>query len=140
MPACSSGCLLLGRDSVLRQIPVNVAPKQALFLDGIRHAVEIMDVVYGRLRDALTQLALHPPAPDELPDLAAHVFLDPWGFVYAVDRFRMLYTKMPGIEFTAAKSGIPPLCEVIQDFQNLRDVSDRVAQKADLVVSRNGAA
>lgn len=70
--------LLLGRDSVLRQIPVNVEPKQALFLDGIRHAVEIMDIAYSRLRDALTHLALHPPASNELPDLSACAFLDAW--------------------------------------------------------------
>ena len=140
LPVRGSEHLLLGRDSVLRQIPVNVAPKQALFLDGIRHAVEIMDVAYGRLRDALTHLALHPPASNELPDLSAHVFLDAWGFVDAVDRFRMLYTQMPGIKFGAAKVGIPPLREVTQDFRNLRNVADHLAQRADLVVSRNGAA
>lgn len=135
-----SECLLLGRDSVLRQIPVNVAPKQVLFLDGIRHAVEIMDVAYGRLRDALTHLALNPPAAQELPDVSIHVFLDAWGFVDAVDRFRMLYLQMPGIKFGAAKDGIPTLREVTQEFRNLRNVADHLAQKADLVVSRNGAA
>ena len=76
LPGCGYERLLLGRDSMLRQIPVNVVPKQALFLDGIRHTVEIMDVAYGRLREALTHLALHPPASNELPDLFAHVFLD----------------------------------------------------------------
>lgn len=132
--------LLLGRDSVLRQIPVNVEPKQALFLDGIRHAVEIMDVAYGRLRNALTQLALHPPASNELPDLSAHAFLDAWSFVDAVDRFRMMYTQMPGMKLGAGRAGIPPLREVIQEFRNLRNVADHLAQRADFVLSRNGAA
>jgi hypothetical protein len=76
LPVRGSERLLLGRDSVLRRIPVNVAPKQALFLDGIRHAVEILDVTYDRLRDALTHLALNPPVPNELPDVFAHIFLD----------------------------------------------------------------
>ena len=140
LPVGGSERLLLGRDSVLRQIPVNVDPKQALFLDGMRHAVEIMDVAYGRLREALTHLALHPPASNELPDIFARVFLDAWGFVDAVDRFRMLYAKMPGIKFGTAKVGIPPLREVIQEFRNLRNVADHLAQRADFVVSRNGAA
>lgn len=132
--------LLLGRDSVLRRIPVNLDSKKALFLDGIRHAVEIMDVTYGRLRNALTELALHPPASNELPDVSAHAFLDAWGFIDAVDRFRMLYTQMPGIKFGATKVDIPPLREVTQEFRNLRNVADHLAQRADLVVSRNGAA
>ena len=140
LPVFGSVPLLFGRNSVLRQIPANVAPKQALFLDGIRHAVEIMDVAFDRLRDALTHLALHPPTSDELPRLSAHVFLDAWSFVDAVDRFRTLYAQMPGMRFGAAKIGIPSLREVTQNFRNLRNVADHLAQRADLVVSRNGAA
>lgn len=140
LPVGSSENLLLGRDSVLRRIPVNVAPKQALFLDGMRHAVEILDVTYGRLREALTHLALNPPAQSDIPDIFAHVFIDAWGFVDAVDRFRMLYTQMPGIKAGNAKDGIPPLREVTQVFRDLRNVADHLAQRADFVISRNGAA
>ena len=63
-----------------------------------------------------------------------------WSFVDAIDRFRTLYTQMPGIRFGAAKIGIPSLREVTQNFRNLRNVADHLAQRADLVVSRNGAA
>lgn len=79
--------LILGRDSILKKIPANVSAKQAVFLDGIRHAAEIMDIAYGRLQETLTQLALHPPTATELPDISAHVFLDAWSFIDAVDRF-----------------------------------------------------
>lgn len=140
LPVRGSERLLLGRDSVLRQIPVNLPPKQALFLDGIRHAVEIMDVAYCRLSDSLTHFALHPPVSEEFADRSAHAFLDAWSFVDAVDRFRMLYTQMPGIKFGAVKVGIPSLREVTEDFRNLRNVADHLAQRADLVVSQNGAA
>ena len=99
-----------------------------------------MDVAYGRLRDALTDLALNPPAPYKLPEISAHVFLDAWGFVDAVDRFRMLYTKMPGMKLGASKVGLPPLLEATQEFRNLRNVADHLAQRADLVISKNGAA
>lgn len=135
-----SESILLGRQSVLRRIPVNIDPKQAIFLDGIRHAVEIMDVAYSRLRDTLTQLALTPPTSDELSNISSHVFLDAWAFVDAVDRFRMLYMQMPGIKFGAKKDGIPTLQEAIQEFRNLRNVADHLAQRADFVLSRNSAA
>lgn len=140
LPIRGSEHLLLGRDSVLKRIPVNVPPKQALFLDGIRQAVEIMDVTYGRLRDALTHLALNPPAQNEIPDVFAHVFIDAWGFVDAIDRFRMMYTQMPGIKFGNAKDGIPPLREVTQEFRKLRNIADHLASTADHIISRNGAA
>lgn len=139
LPVGGSERLLLGRDSVLRRIPVNVDPKPALFLDGIRLAVEIMDVAYVRLRDALTHLALHPPAQSELPEISANAFLDAWGFVDAVDRFYMMYTQMPGMKFGAAEIGTPPLLEVTQEFRNLRNLMNHLAQKADSIVSRNGA-
>jgi hypothetical protein len=135
-----SESILLGRQSVLRRIPVNIDPKQAIFLDGIRHAVEIMDVAYSRLRDTLTQLSLTPPTSDELSNISSHVFLDAWAFVDAVDRFRMLYMQMPGIKFGAKKDGIPTLQEATQEFRNLRNVADHLAQRADFVLSRNSAA
>lgn len=140
LPIRGTENLLLGRDSVLRRIPVNVLPKQALFLDGIRQAVEIMDVTYGRLRDALTHLALNPPTQSEIPNVFAHAFIDAWGFVDAVDRFRMMYTQMPGMKFGNAKNGIPPLSEITLEFRKLRNITDHLAPMADHVISRNGAA
>ena len=140
LPIRGSEYLLLGRDSVLRRIPVNVKRKQAFFLDGIRHAVEILDVTYSRLRDALTHLALNPPASDDLPDIIAHVFIDAWGFVDAVDRFRMMYTQMPDTKFGNAKGGIPPLREFTHEFRKLRNITDHLSSKADYVISRNGGA
>jgi hypothetical protein len=135
-----SESILLGRQSVLRRIPVNIDPKQAIFLDGIRHTVEIMDVAYNRLRETLTKLALSPPTSDELPNISSHVFLDAWAFVDAIDRFRTLYMQMPGIKFGTKKDGIPTLQEATQEFRNLRNVADHLAQRADFVLSRNSAA
>jgi len=140
LPIRGSEYLLLGRDSVLRRIPINFERKKAFFLDGIRHAVEILDVTYSRLRDALTHLALNPPASNDIPDVFAHVFIDAWGFVDAVDRFSMMYTEMPSIKFGNAKGGIPPLREFTQEFRKLRNITDHLASKADYVISRNGGA
>ena len=41
--------LMLKQNSILRQVPAAINPKQALFIDGIRHAIEIIDLAYERL-------------------------------------------------------------------------------------------
>jgi hypothetical protein len=132
--------ILLGRDSSLRSIPVNVDAKQAFYLDGMRHAVEIMDVSFGRLRSALTRLARHPPASNDLPGISAGLFLDAWAMVDAIDRFRTLYHSMPGMKPRAPKEEIPRLYEALQPFRELRNVGDHVAQRADFVLARDDAA
>ena len=131
---------MLNEDSILRQVPTAVNPKQALFIDGIRHAIEIIDLAYGRLRDTLTRMALNPPSSSELPKISAQAFLDAWAMIDAVDRFRMLYLHMPGISFSPPKAGIETLQEALKPFRNLRNVADHLAQKADFIISRGGNA
>jgi hypothetical protein len=132
--------ILLGRDSPLRRIPINVTPKQAVFLDGIRHAIEVMDIGFGRLRNGLTKAALEPPLPPDLPLVGAGLFLDAWAVVDAIDRFRQFYLRFPGMEYLAPSDQIPPLSETLQNFRNLRNVGDHVVDRADAVVAKGGAA
>jgi len=127
-------------DSILRRIPAAVDPKQALFVDGIRHAAEIMDLAYGRLRETLTGIALDPPTSANLQKIAPHAFLDAWAMVDSIDRFRMLYLQMPGIKFGPPTPGIEPLKTVTQPFRDLRNVADHLSQRADFVVAHGGAA
>ncbi|HNZ65584.1 MAG TPA: hypothetical protein PKJ10_07085 [Smithella sp.] len=131
---------MLNEDSILRKVPIAINPKQALFIDGIRHAIEIIDLAYGRLKDILTQTALSPPNSAELPKISVQAFLDAWAMVDAIDRFRMLYLQMPGISFSPPKEGVLTLHEVLEPFRNIRNVADHLAQRADFVVSRDGAA
>lgn len=140
LPVSGSEYLLLGRNSALKQIPVNIEPKQAFFLDGIRHAIEIMDVAYGRLRESLTDMALNPPASNDLPDISAHVFLDAWSFVDALVRFQTLYKKMPGMKFDASKARIPSLDVAMREFILMRNVADHLPGRAEFVISQKGAA
>ena len=132
--------ILLGRDSPLRRIPINVTPKQAVFLDGIRHAIEVMDIGFGRLRIGLTKAALEPPHPPDLPLVGAGLFLDAWAVVDAIDRFRQFYLRFPGMTRSAASDQIPPLSETLQTFRDLRNVGDHVVDRADAVVAKGGAA
>ena len=131
---------MFSADSPLRRVPAILEPKQALFIDGIRHAVEIMELGYHRLRETLTNIALDPPTSIELQKLSSHVFLDAWAIVDAIDRFRMLYLQMPGISFEPQQPGVETLATVTQPFRNLRNVADHLSQRAEFVVARGGAA
>ena len=131
---------MLDKDSILRQVPAAINPKQALFIDGIRHAAEIIDLAYGRLCDTLTKTALNPPCSSDMPKISVHAFLDAWAMIDAIDRFRMLYQQMPGMSFSQPLEGVETLEEVLKPFRNLRNVADHLAQRADFVISRDGAA
>ena len=61
---------IIRTDSVLRQLPVGLDRKQALFLDGIRHAAEIMSLAYSRLTTTLTRIAQSDP---DRPDLSSDI-------------------------------------------------------------------
>lgn len=131
---------MLSKDTILRRVPATIEPKQALFIDGIRHSVDIMNLAYERLRETLTHVATSEPNSIDLPSVATHAFLDAWAMVDAIDRFRMLYQQMPGITFGTPTPGIETLKSVTQPFRNLRNVADHLSTRADFVVSHGGAA
>lgn len=131
---------MLDDDSILRRVPAVLEPKQALFVDGIRHAIDIMELAYCRLKETLTNIAHEPPITAALQKVGSHAFLDAWAMIDAVDRFRMLYLQMPGIKFGPTVSGVESLKTVTQPFRDLRNVADHLAQRADFVVAHGGAA
>lgn len=131
---------MLASDSILRRLPPELEPKQALFIDGIRHAVEIMDLAFTRLRATLTDIATADPKTLVLPAASAHAFLDAWAMVDAIDRFRMLCKQMPNSKPGTLPPGTETLEAVTQPFRNLRNVADHLAGRADYVVSKGGAA
>jgi len=132
--------ILIGRDSPLRRIPANVDREQAVFLDGIRHAIEIMDVGFHRLRNGLTKAALEPPNSTELPLVGAGLFLDAWAVVDAIDRFRQLYQGFPGMTRINAPEDIQPLRESLKIFRDLRNVGDHIATRVPEIVSKGDGA
>lgn len=131
---------MLSDNSILRRIPVVIEPKTAMFIDGIRHAVEIIELAYGRLNAALTELAMSPPESEELPSVSTAAFLDAWAMIDSIDRFRMLYQQMPGISFGAPTPGVLTLQEACEPFRLLRNVADHIAQRAEFIVSRGDGA
>lgn len=132
--------ILLGRKSALRRIPINITPKQAFFIDGIRHAAEILDIAYGRLRTGLTTVATNSPQPEDLPHVGAALFLDAWAVVDAIDKFRQLYLAFPGMTRPDATGKNTSAREALQTFRDLRNIGDHLAAKADWVVAKDGGA
>lgn len=131
---------MISNNSVLRRLPVTLDPKQAIFLDGIRHAVEIAHFAYIRLQRTLDDLAIQTQQADGLAARTTAAFLDAWAVVDAIDRFCSLWKKLPNS--TPAK--IPPGSKTIEEFyvpiRSLRNVADHLATRADFMVSKKSPA
>jgi hypothetical protein len=128
---------MLSENSSLRRVPVTLNRKQAVFIDGIRHSAEIIELAYKRLRSTLTELALNPPSSSELPLVTPHAFLDAWAFVDAVDKFRLLYQNFPGMNRKASSE--TSLQDVTQPFKKIRDIADHCNATAERIVSKDTA-
>ena len=131
---------MLTGNSILRRIPVVIEPKTAMFIDGIRHAIEIADFAYERLSATLTALATKPTTPDDLRLMSTTAFLDAWAIVDSIDRFRMLYQQFPGISFGSPTPGVMTLAEVCEPVRMLRNVADHIAQRAEFIVAKGDGA
>jgi hypothetical protein len=126
------------QDSPFLNIPHDVDPKQALFLDGMRHAVQIVDLSYKRLCQALTDLTVDQTLEKNNAKFA-HIFLDAWAFVDAVDRFRNLWGLQPNAKNLPQKFSRTTLNIQLQNMRNIRNVSDHVAQRVDHIQSLNSS-
>jgi hypothetical protein len=131
---------MISRDSVLRHLPASLDRRQALFLDGIRHAGEIAGLAYQRLRDTLTQIALNEHELAAADHLYTSAFLDAWALVDVIDRFRALWTLLPIDAPSEPPPGTKKFAELAQPIRDLRNVADHLAQRADYVVARDGSA
>lgn len=126
-------------NSVLRNLPQGLDPKQALPIDGLRHAAEIAHFAYGRLKQTLTEIALSEmvgaPGPFHLYPAA---FLDAWSIVDALDRFRALWAVLPS--HLEKPSDVGPELFSSQHIRNLRNVADHIGTRIDYVAAKRGAA
>ncbi len=121
---------MLSADSPFLNIPAQLDRKQAVFLDGIRHAVQISGLSYVRLCKSLTSIARIRNCDD-----FSHVFLDAWDFIDAVDRFRFLWQEQPSYSILAKHCQEKSSLSELQDIRNVRNVSAHIAQKIDQIVS-----
>jgi len=130
---------MIASDSPFKNLPRNLDRKQAFFLDGLRHAVEICDLAYQRLTSGIAQLALtHGKVPQ--PDSYAVYFLDAWAFVDAVDRFRCLWAAQPNAASVPSPHTPKALQTQLSAIRRVRNIADHIAQRADQSISINAAA
>ncbi|MDT5060531.1 MAG: hypothetical protein QOH63_990 [Acidobacteriota bacterium] len=96
--------MIVQANSPFRHLPVNLDRRQTLFLDGIRYAVEMIDLAYARLRQTLHQLSYldltneHIKSDDSVMALRATAFLDAWSIVDSINRFRVLIEQLPKLK------------------------------------------
>lgn len=131
---------MISRNSRLRRLPAALDRKQALFLDGIRHAGEIAGLAYPRLQATLARIATQDLSPEVADQLYTSAFLDAWALVDVIDRFRALWVLLPGAGLRPTLPGEKSFAEISQPIRDLRNVADHLAQRADYVVARNGTA
>ncbi len=131
---------MISQNSILRRLPPMCNRKQALFFDGIRHAVEIIDLAYFRLQATLTDIALSNPSEATQTNLFTAAFLDAWALVDSIDRFRALWDLMPNVKRSANAPDTKSFKGLSQPVRNLRNVADHLAKRADYIVAHKGTA
>lgn len=127
---------MLGKESPLRRLPAALDRKQALYFDGMRHAIEIADLAYLRLAATLNWLAREEALQHD--DAMTSAFADSWTFVDAEHRFYSLYRRVPGFEDlcgppTRDAAAVKALFAVVT---LMRNVADHIETRVDYVLAK----
>ena len=129
---------MFSNNSPFLNIPVALDSKQAVFIDGLRHAAQIAGFAYDRLCSGLTDVAVnygkHQDSKEFIP-----LFLDAWSFVDATDRFRFLWEMQPNAATLPEKFSPAVVRAKLQSVNDVRNVADHIAQKIDQIVSLNSS-
>jgi hypothetical protein len=131
---------MITNKSILHRLPPNMDARQALFIDGIRHAGDIVSFAYTRLLQTLTEIAVCDNSIADVDTLYTSAFLDAWSIVDAIDRFRMLWKLLPNVTHSTSSVDIKSFDELSNSVRQLRNVTDHLAQRADFIVARKGNA
>ena len=139
---------LLGDESPLRKIPVQLERRQVLFLDGIRYAIEMAALAYSHLYQIVlgstqriaeaegTQSVGGRPTNTALEVAAA--LLEAWSFVDSINRLRELLVGMPGLkkrtpEFRIFLSKTETFLKLRNAVQHLRGEIERLTHSGEPV-------
>ncbi|WP_062063829.1 hypothetical protein [Cellvibrio sp. OA-2007] len=131
---------MLSTNSSFRRVPNTLNPKQTVFIDGIRHAADIIEISYSRMRELLTEIALSPPQSDKLQTVIPYVFLDAWAMVDAIHKLRNLYIKFPHAIKEPLTEGVRSFSDSLEQVIDIRNIADHPHQRFDSVISKGGAA
>jgi hypothetical protein len=125
--------MLVKPDSELRRIPVCLNPKQALFTEGVRVCLEMIDLAHTRLQLTLQGIdectANKSAAP---PGAYTSAMLDAWSLVDSIHRLADLAERFPNVEDKKHIPGfvyIQKNTHVINDLRNfIQHVSEQSAR------------
>lgn len=126
---------MLSHNSILRRLPPGLDKKQLVFLEGVRHSAEITWLAYLRLERMLTHFLDSPSGGSPDTEEYVEAFMDAWAVVDSIDRFRQLWTMLPGMQFTEPTAGKPSFAEFTHDIRQLRNVTDHLAQRAEYIAA-----
>ncbi len=89
--------MIVREDSALRRLPADLERRVVLFFDGIRYAVEMADLAYGRLRNGAIEISkARVEGAQAIPQaMFPAMFLDAFSIVDSINRLRVLLTDMP---------------------------------------------
>lgn len=133
----SSEDMFVANESPLKNLPSILDKRQALVLDGLAHAVDMVAMAYPRLRSTLYEISKVGRAES---GPTAAVYLDAWSCIDSMDRFRSLVKgyKAGGIIRKDAPA-LEAFLTLIEPVRKLRNVTDHVAERLDHLVSRNAS-
>lgn len=126
-------------DSPFLNLPANLDRRQAFYLDGIRHAFEIIEYAFSRLTNGLSDLGKNYSEINR-PNSYAPYYLDAWAFVDALDRLLALWKLQPAAKTIPEPWSPDTLKESMRHIRSIRNVSDHLAQKVDQIMSSNSTA
>jgi hypothetical protein len=109
-------------DSALRRPPITLNPKQAQFLDGVRVAIEMIDIAYQSLAMQLKALCPIPPVSTARRGIvSAPAFLNAWSIIDNVHRLRGLVDNFPGFAKKRQSAEVRVFLEgaaTVEDFRH----------------------
>lgn len=126
--------MVFSDESAFLNIPQALDVRQALYIDGLRHAAQIADLAYRRLCLGLTQHVVSYCENGKLGE-SSHLYLDAWAFIDATDRFMSLWRMQPGTDSMPRQYAPQTVQEKLDGIRQLRNVSAHIAQKIDQIVS-----
>lgn len=129
---------MIAENSPLLNLPVNMNPKQAVYIDGIRHAAQIIEMAYSRLCNSLTEISFESSIGKRNSEFT-HIFLDVWAFIDNADRFRSLWVLQPNSHTLPNEFSKNEINSKLQNIRDIRNVSAHIAQKADQIVALNSS-
>jgi hypothetical protein len=116
------------------RLPLDMPRKQVLFFDGIRFAIQMADLSYGRLIDALARISRLPDGgssqgPWDVPGC----MLDAWSMVDSCQRLRQLVAGLPGMKQNSP--GVQLFLRGTSRVEDLRNLVQHLRNEIDSLVS-----